>query len=189
MNINVSREQSIHNYDLLLSTFGKQIYLEITRPSVNRQLKISNQAVFLNNQLKRVIDKKYRQIMKSGLGNIKNPTNDLLYYIGVDITNTTIDEYDLMDTFFGELALQMKIDNKTKEVVDTQPIRKENSLWNINEKTNIISGIIYFKMDLSVKDKKVNIVLKGDIINNPQALNTLTEKELSFLKKTIFSNG
>ena len=79
------------------------------------------------------------------------------------------------------------IEKKTGKVVSEYMTRKEDSLSHKNKNTDIVSGAIYFKQELVFVDSKPRIILKGDIIPNPDARNKLTEDEIKKLKEIIFS--
>ncbi|MHA1677524.1 MAG: hypothetical protein ACTSW3_01950 [Promethearchaeota archaeon] len=64
-----------------------------------------------------------------------------------------------------------------------------DSVHKINKNTDIVSGVICFKQELMFDEQNQPFIkLKGDIIQNPNGVNFLNEKELKQLKKIIFNN-
>ena len=110
-----------------------------------------------------------------------------LFFVVIDTSISTIDEYQLLNSLYGSLSLTMVMDKKSGKVVQQYPSRQPDSLSDKNQKTRIISGIIYFKKDLIFEKEQPRIILIGDIILNPNAVNKPSEDELKELKKIIFS--
>ena len=176
------------NLDLKVNLFERDIYFEITRPKMDRELRLANGAVALKNKAFSTIDKKYRQLFANKtLQEIESGKRKDLFFVVIDRSNSTIDEHQLIDTFLGSLAYTWQIEKKTGKVVNQYMTRKEDSLSHKNKNTDIVSGAIYFKQELVFVDSKPRIILKGDIIPNPDARNKLTEDEIKKLKEIIFS--
>ena len=87
----------------------------------------------------------------------------------------------------GSLAYTWQIDKTTGNVVNQYMTRKKDSLSHKNKNTDIISGAIYFKQELIFVNKVPKIILKGDIIFNPNAKNRLNEDEIKKLREIIFN--
>jgi len=180
--------KSENNLDLKINLFDKDIYFEITRPELDRSLKLSNGAVGLGNKSFSVIDKKYRQIFsETTYKEIQQGKRKDLFFVVIDTSNSTIDEYSLLNSFFGSFSYTLQIDKKSGKVINEHPSRQADSLGDKNPNTGIVTGVIYFKQDLSLRDNKPRILLIGDVILNPNAINTLTQEELQELKRLIFS--
>ncbi|RLG15573.1 hypothetical protein DRN69_02825, partial [Candidatus Pacearchaeota archaeon] len=177
-----------NNLDLKVHLFGKDIYFEITRPEVDRKLRLANGAVGLGNRAFSTIDKKYRQVFaKKTLDEIEKGKRKDLFFVVIDRSNSTIDEHQLIDSFLGSLAYTWQIDKKTGKVINQYATRKADSLSHKNRNTSIVSGAIYFKQELIFVNEKPKIILKGDIILNPSAKNKLKEREVKKLKEIIFN--
>ncbi|MBI2549027.1 hypothetical protein HYW21_06785 [Candidatus Woesearchaeota archaeon] len=173
--------------DLKVNLFKRDIYFEITRPKMDRELRLANGAVALKNKAFSTIDKKYRQLFaKKTLQEIESGKRKDLFFVVIDRSNSTIDEHQLIDSFLGSLAYTLQIEKKTGKVINKYMTRKEDSLSHKNKNTDVISGAIYFKQELIFVDKKPKIILKGDIIPNPNAKNRLKEDEMKQLKDMIF---
>jgi len=178
-----------NNYlDLKVHLFGKDIYFEITRPEMDRKLRLANGVVALKNKAFSTIDKKYRQLFaKETLNEIKNGKRKDLFFVVIDRSDSTIDEHQLLDSFLGNLAYTWQIDKKTGKVVNQYMTRKKDGLPHKNKNISLISGVIYFKQELIFIDPKPRIILKGGIIQNPHAKNRLNDKEIKRLKNIIFN--
>jgi hypothetical protein len=110
-----------------------------------------------------------------------------IFFIVIDTTNSIIDEHEILDTFHGSSSLTIVTDNKTGDIVDEYPSRQKDSLHHINKGTDILSGVIYFKQELKLDNKyEPHIILKGNIFQNPYAINKLSETEINKLKEIIF---
>ena len=180
-----------NDIDLETELFNKIIFFEITAPDMDRNLRFANGAVSLKNKSFSVIEKKYKQIMKTGVYKDSRYKNKFYFYVVIDISDSTIDEYSLLDTLFGTEKLNLIFDKKQGDVIDQYETREQNSLVDKNKKTEIVSGVIYFKRKLNFgKDNQPFIKLNGKIINNPFGKRTLSEKEVKDLSKILFvTNG
>lgn len=176
------------NLDLKINLLGRDIYFEITQPELDRSLKLANGAVKLKNKAFSVIHKKYRrQIISDGLWQeIKDGKRSDLFFIVIDISSSIIDEHELLDSFLGSLAYNVKLDKGTGRIVNQFATRKKDSLSDRDKRVEVISGAIYFKKELTFIDKNPKIVLKGDIIQNPNAINKISADEIDKLKILIF---
>ena len=178
-----------NDIDLEAELFNKTIFFEITSPDIDRNLKLANGAVALKNKAFSVIEKKYQQLMKSGICNEPKYKDKFYFYIIIDISNSTIDDYMLLNALFGSEQLKLIFDKKEGKVVDQYATRDTDSIGHKNIRTEVISGVIYFKRELFFgKDGKPFISLIGKIINSPFGKRTLSEKELVELSKILFDN-
>jgi hypothetical protein len=178
-----------NDVDLEAELFNKTIFFEITSPDIDRKLKLANGAIALKNKAFSVIEKKYKQLMKSGICSEPKYKDKFYFYIIIDISNSTIDEYVLLNALFGSEQLKLIFDKKERKVVDQYASRDTDSIGHKNIRTEVISGVIYFKRELFFrKDEKPFIKLIGKIINNPFGKRTLSEKELTELSKILFDN-
>jgi hypothetical protein len=127
--------------------------------------------------------------MKTGICNELKYKDKFYFYIIIDISNSTIDEYVLLNALFGSEQLKLIFDKKEGRVVDQYTTRGEDSIGHKNLRTEVISGVIYFKRELFFgKDQKPFIKLIGKLINNPSGKRILSEKELLELSKILFDN-
>lgn len=177
------------NLDLKIKLFKKDIYFEIKRPEMDRNLNLNNGAVAMPNKALQSIEHKFKQMMaQKTLQEMKDKKRKDLFFIVIDTSGSTIDEYQIMNAFYGSLSLTLVMDTKKGRVVDDYPSRKDDSIHKKNKNTEIVSGVIYFKQELMFdKENQPYIKLKGDIIQNPNGINTLSDKELIELKKIIFN--
>ena len=150
-----------NNLDLQVKLFEKEIYFEIIRPELPRNLTLSNKALSTRNRVLYVIKEKLKQIMsQKTVEEMKKKERDCLFFIVIDTSGSIIDDI-LARASFEE---------------------QENGL-----NTEILSGVIYFKQDARIdENNKPFIKLLGDIIQNPKGINRLNEKELERLKKIVF---
>jgi len=176
------------NLDLKVKLFKKDIYFEIKRPEMDRNLNLNNGAVAMPNKALQSIEHKFKQMMaQKTLQEMKNKKRKDLFFIVIDTSGSTIDDYQIINAFYGSLSLTLVMDKKQGKVVNQFPSRKDDSIHKINKNTEIISGVIYFKQELMFdKENQPFIKLKGDIIQNPKGVNILSEKELIELKGLIF---
>jgi len=154
---------------------------------MDRSLRLANGAVGLKNKSFSVIDRKYKQIMKTGA--YKNPKykNKFYFYIIIDISNSTIDEYDLLNSLFGSLTFNFVIDKSTGKTVQEYTARSPDSLGHKNIKTEIIGGVVYFKRELVIDNQNNSCIkLIGNIINNPNSKKILDGVEIQKLKELLF---
>ncbi|MFW6026380.1 MAG: hypothetical protein ACOCRX_08555 [Candidatus Woesearchaeota archaeon] len=177
------------NLDLKVKLFKKDIYFEVKRPEMDRNLNLNNGAVSMPNKALQSIEHKFKQMMaQKTLQEMKDKKRKGLFFIVIDTSGSTIDDYQIINAFYGSLSLTLVMDKKQRKVVNQFPSRKDDSIHKINKNTEIVSGVIYFKQELIFdKDNQPFIKLKGDIIQNPKGINTLNENELIQLKKIIFS--
>jgi hypothetical protein len=175
--------------DLKVKLFKKEIYFEVKRPKLDRNLNLNNGAVFMPNKALQSIEHKFKQMMaQKTLQEMKHKKRKDLFFIVIDTSGSTIDDYQIINAFYGSLSLTLVMDKKQGKVVNQFPSRKDDSIHKINKNTEIVSGVIYFKQELMFdKDNQPFIKLKGDIIQNPKGINILEEKELIELKKIIFN--
>ena len=174
--------------DLKVKLFKKNIYFEVYRPELNRKLNFSNGAVTLGNVAFNAINRKFKQLMADiTLEEMMTEKRSDLFFVVVDrSSNPMIDEFQVMDAFFGSYAVNL-IKDKNENVVNVVNSRLDDSIHNKNSNTDIISGVILFKQILMFdKNNEPFIKLDGNIILNPHAVNTLDSNELSELKKIIF---
>ena len=109
------------NLDLKVNLFERDIYFEITRPKMDRELRLANGAVALKNKAFSTIDKKYRQLFANKtLQEIESGKRKDLFFVVIDRSNSTIDEHQLIDTFLGSLAYTWQIEKKTGKVLAPQ---------------------------------------------------------------------
>lgn len=146
------------HYDILANIFNKMIIFEITAPRLDRNLELSDIVCTIKNKSNPVIINKLRDLKKSGsIEEIK--FNNYLYYLMIDISTSTIDEYDLINSYYDKFP-----------------------------EAKYISGVIYFKRHLDInRDLNPKIKLLGNIINNPCGVNVLDESEINTLKKILFT--
>lgn len=184
-----SKDIIIRDNDIDFETelFNKLVFLEVTAPEMDRSLRLANGTVGLKNKSFSVIDGKYKQIMKTGV--YKNPKykDKFYFYIIIDISNSTIDEYDLLNSLFGSLTFNLVIDKSTGKTIKEYTARSPDSLGHKNKKTEIVSGVIYFKRDLVIDEKNnSHIRLIGNIINNPNSKKILNDEDIQKLKEIMF---
>lgn len=176
-----------NDIDFETELFNKLVFLEVTAPEMDRSLRLANGAVVLKNKSFSLIDGKYKQIMKTGV--YKNPKykDKFYFYIIIDISNSTIDEYDLLNSLFGSLTFNLVIDKSTEKTIKEYTARSKDSLGDKNKKTEIVGGVIYFKRDLVIDEKNnSNIRLIGNIINNPKSKKILSDLEIQKLREIMF---
>lgn len=176
------------NLDLKVKLFKKDIYFEIKRPEMDRNLTLNNGAVAMPNKALQSIEHKFKQMMaQKTLQEMNDKKRKDLFFIVIDTSDSTIDDYQIINAFYGSLSLTLVMDKKQGKVINQFPSRKDDSIHKLNKNTEIISGVIYFKQELMFdKENQPFIKLKGDIIQNPKGVNTLSETELIELKKIIF---
>jgi len=189
--INVLEPQVPHkpenHLDLKITLFNRSIFFEITRPLLDRKLELDNGAVGLGNKGFSILNTKFRQLFsKETLNEINRGEVKDLYFIVIDISESTIDEHQLLNSFLGSLAYTWQIDKTNGHVVNEFMIRQKDSLSDKYKNTDILSGAIYFKRELIFIDNQPKIKLVGDIIINPKAKNKLSDLEVEELKKMIF---
>jgi len=187
-----SKDIIIGNNDIDFETklFNKLIFIEVTAPEIDRSLRLANGAVWLKNKSFSVIDKKYKQIMKTGIGSNSRYKDKFYFYIAIDISTSTIDEYDLLNSLFGSLALNLIFDRTTGKTIQEYTARLPDSIGHKNKKTEIIGGVLYFKRELLIDAKNnSHIRLIGNIINNPNSTKTLNGTEIQKFKEIMFKGN
>ena len=176
-----------NDLDFKTNIFGKTIFFEVTSPETDRNLRLANGAVALGNKSISVIDNKYSQIV-SGVYGLDRHDPKTLFYIVIDITNNTIDEYMLMNSLFGTEVLTMIFDKAKKKSIAEYLSREKDALGHKKPKAGMIGGVIYFKRDLNITENgSANITLKGNIINNPLSSKVLNDQEVKAFKKILFN--
>lgn len=178
-----------NHLDLKINLFGKNIYFEIKRSETDRNLRLNNGAVGMSNKAFQTIDKKFRQLFTpKTLKEMKEGIRKDLFFIVIDIGSSIIDEYQIMNAFFGSLSLTLVMDKQTGKSVAQYPSRLRDAIHDKNMNTDVISGVIYFKQELMFNEKsEPYIKLKGGILQNPKAINKLSEIELNKLEHMIFN--
>ena len=173
------------NADLSIELSGKKVFFEINNSKGDRSLHLDNGAVTIKNKLDRIIKNKSSQLFdRKTFEEMKAGEKKDLFFIVVDISSSVIDEHMIADSFFGTLAIQFYRNNETGETTEPKEIRQDNA---IVEKKPIITGIIYFKKQLVNLDGEIKFILVGDIIQNPYAINKISDEDYKKLKDIIFA--
>jgi len=169
--------------DLKINLFKKDIYFERALDLDNGAIGISN-----NNKVLSIINRKIkRQVYnKKTYKEIEKGKRKDIFFLVMDTSSSAIEEYTILDTFFGSLTYNWRVNKKTGELVSFYVARKKDSINYRNKKSGLISGIIYFKKELVFIKDNPKIILRGDIIQNPNAMNKLSKKEIKKLKSIIF---
>jgi len=182
------KDRLIGNNDIDIETeiFNKPIFFEITHPRMDRKLGLANEMIELKNRSFSIIEKKYKQIMKSGVSDHPEYKDNFYFYVIID-NSDSIDEYDLLNSLFGTLRMNRIFNKKTGEVIKEFAAHSQDSLGHTNKKTEIVSGVIYFKEELGFRENlSPYIKLNGKIINNPFGKRVLSEKEMKSLNSILF---
>ncbi len=175
-----------NNADLAIELLDKQILFELANPETNRNVHIDNGAVAVKNKLDYIIRKKSSQFFsKKTFDEMKDKKRKDLFLIVVDSSRSMIDEYMIEDSFYGSLAVEFYRNNKTGETTEPKTVRKNNAVIKNKE---FISGLVYFKPQLVNLNGEIKFILRGDIINNPNAINKITPEDYKKLKKIIFED-
>lgn len=183
------KDRIIGNNDIDIETeiFNKPIFFEITHPRMDRKLRLANKMIELKNRSFSIIENKYKQIIKSGVYEHPEYKDNFYFYVIIDISNSTIDEYNLLNSLFGTLKMSLIFNKKTGDIVKEYASRSQNSLSHKNKKTETVSGVIYFKEELGFRENlSPYIKLNGKIINNPFGKRVLSEKEIKSLNSILF---
>ncbi|MDI6603267.1 MAG: hypothetical protein QME57_04140 [Patescibacteria group bacterium] len=174
--------------DVIVAFGSKVLLLEITFPDTHRELKLMDSASKLKSKTYSVIDKKYKQFMKSGAyKEIENSDNNL-FFVVIDGSQVPLFGVDVSEATDGPLSLTVKINNSTHEIVDEKLFfNYKESIWPQNDKFKYISGIICFKR-LPVQNCEGTwyIGLEGIIISNPKGKNILSPSEVILLSQKLF---
>ncbi len=156
----------------------KTVLFEITTPDQDRDLKLSNRSVGLGNKSESVLSKKNTQLLV-GLAK-SSRENSTPYYVVMNVSGSTIDEYDLFNTLFGQLKIPIHSGEPFRDGRTSIQMKKKDKL--------LISGVVYFKQKLVIDgDRTPRIQLIGDVINTPNARNALNEGEVAKLKGLLFA--
>lgn len=175
--------------DLKIKMNNRDIYFEIKRLGINRNLHLDNSAVIVKNKAKSILKKIHSQHFSEELfKKIKTQKNKTMIFAVLDLSSSSTDEYQIADALYGSSAFQWFINKKNKQTTPAKFVRNRDSLGDENKNTSILSGVIYFKTEPKLEKNKSGLKLKGDIIVNPHAINKPTEKEIKELKKIIFES-
>lgn len=168
------------NADLAIKLNNKKMFFEVTNPEMNRSVHLDNGAVFIKNKLNKVLQEKAKQYWdEKTFQEIKKGDRDDLFFIVVDGSNSSIDEYMVQDSFYGSLEIKIPKDPS----LEPKTIRKDDAVIKNKE---FVSGLVYFKSQLINTDGKIKVILMGDIIENPDAINKITPEDYKKLKRIIF---
>ena len=174
------------DFDFKCLLDGKLIILEATSLRPNRDFMISNKAIGMNNQSYSKINDKMGDLIKSGIK--LNPEYEKAYpYVILDLSRSMIDEYDVLNSLFGTLAVSWKVDKKGGKIGEIETIRLRDSIGEKKAESSLLGGVIYF--NYSVRDTtegNPRLILSGNLINNPYSKHSLGEEDLEKLKRMIF---
>lgn len=171
--------------DLFLEMNNKKIFFEIKNSKGDRSLHLDNGAVSIKNKVDKIIKDKSSQFYSEDIfSKMEEKEWDGLYFIVIDTTSSVIDEHMIANSFFGNLAYQFYINNETNERTEGQWVRQDDA---IAKEKKVVSGLISFKRQLVTQDGEMKIILSGDIVSNPYAVNKPTEDEIKKLKEIIFN--
>ncbi|MFH1938494.1 MAG: hypothetical protein ABIJ60_03065 [Patescibacteria group bacterium] len=172
------------NADLSIELSGRKVFFEIKNSDGDRSLHLDNGAVTIKNKLDKIIKDKSSQLFdEKTFEEMEKGERKDLFFIVVDTSSSVIDEYMIADSFLGTLAIQFYRNNETGETTEPKEIRQEDA---IVKGKNIISGLIYFKKQLVNLDGEIKFILVGDIIQNPYAVNKISDEDYKKLKEVIF---
>ena len=175
------------NSDMLAELNNKKIFFEIKNSKGDRSLHLDNGAVTIKNKVDKIIKEKSNQFYnETTFKEMKEGIRNDLYFIVIDASSSVIDEYMVADSFFGTLAYQFYINNKTGERTEPKLVREDDA---IAKEKKVVSGLISFKRQLVNSQGKIKFILIGDIIVNPYAVNQPTEEDIKRLKEIIFEKN
>jgi len=166
--------------DLKMNLDGKDIFIEIKKINLPRQMGLANGAITVGNlAFKKISDKIDQGYTKEVSNLIKN--NKISYYICLDCSGSFVDRADLLNVVLGTAAVEI---NKSTGDVRWVRLTDEN-ISHTRLGHNIVSGVIFFKQSIGIKDGKAQFNLIGDIIPI-SADKSFNEKEYDLLKTILF---
>jgi len=144
------------NLDLRVEIDGEDILIEVISPEMMRELRYFGGAMIKKNRLKATILGEFFKKHKLDMMEQKKP---VLFV--VDISETELDYETAKSCLEGSLGVQIiRYENSQ----DVRLIRRNDSLHDLNLKTDIIIGLIVYKRILG-RDGKIH--LKGRGFSNP----------------------
>lgn len=177
------------DFDLKCNIDKKNYWFELTSPDDPDYFRMGRGARAIGNRTESIISKKITKLSSDMLDKINCGQIEDYFFIVIDITNAVdLNEYNIENTFYGELQYTFVIDKETGKEVDSGLTRGKSKLMynEKHKKWSAISGLIYFEKKLASKDDSYYIKLVGDIICNPEAKNKLEKNEYIRLKKKLF---
>jgi hypothetical protein len=177
--------------DLSIKTGNSNLLFEVTSIRMPRDLKISNEAVFMKTLSYQTINQKIYQLNRSGGGAFVAVLDNYYFFIIINIDQCPLGEEDIASSLFGPPSAIMDIDPSTKQVVHTQLSRDiSQSVLLKNPNSKYVNGIIFFKTHNEISQKgEPKIDLTGEIIENPLGKNKLPDTILSHLRDYFFNNN
>ena len=166
--------------DLETSINGEKVFFEVIRPDLPKNIKYAGGGF-----IGKVAFKKIYGEFKKHLSGSKEAEENLIFVV-IDRSSGIIDEYDISNALDGSLQWTLLIDKKTGEVVEEGTSRAKDSLHDTDKRTEVITGVIYFKEDLILDVSTPKIKLVGDILLHKNSKNVLSYKGLNILKEILF---
>lgn len=152
----------------------RNVLFEIITPELYGLLKNSKVAITIPNRSKpKLLDKLQRQIIP-----IKDAINSPVVIV-LNKSYSDIDEYDIMDSLFGQFMFTMVIDKKTGRMVYDYPDRDQNSLAHTEPLSNYISAVIVYKREARYN----GIFFSKEIIENWNPKFPLSTQEYKRLER------
>lgn len=173
---NMELEPKIQNkkLDSKINLDGRYILFEIFTPAPYKPLQNSKKAILIPNTSKnKILDKLRKQIIP-----IKDSIKEPLIIV-INASISVIDEYDIANSLFGELRLNILHDKKTGKMVGEYWDRDKNSLSDVEPMTELITGILFYRRNIYIKE----IEFKKELILNENSKYPLTPKEFNKINR------
>lgn len=146
--------------DVLIEHNGQKALIEIAVVNERKEVELAKETAITipGGKVKSTLLNKFNGQLKKGEC---DPGIPIILILRL---SPSLDEKDVYDAIYGKLGFQT-VRNMDKEVIATRFVRDDNSFFDL-ENTNIISGIVAYKRDYSLKNPLV-----GKIYRLPQNIN------------------
>jgi len=153
---------------------NRGILFEIFTPRPYKPLEEAEGAIEIPNISKLKLLTKLKEQIIPIKSSIKQPL-----IVVINTTYSVIDEYDIANSLFGQLRLNLLRDNKTGRVVHEYWDRETNSLADMEPMSELITAVLIYRRNLHIN----GVEFKKDLILNKNPKYPLTPKEYKRLSR------
>ncbi len=182
----IGNDKSIADIDLEVKLDGARVFIEVIVPQEQRAARLSNEASIMSSGVASAIEKKYKDMMKSGVGAQLERDTDGFYFIAIDTTQLPLPKIDATEGIFGPLMLEYGVGLDADPEHDRLFRDHRQSELNRSPHAPLISGVILFSLKYQEKNDGYEAGIHGDVVNNPWTVKRLSPTARAELSRMLF---